>query len=139
MGQQGLDDVVGIGRLGHVIDGPGFYRRHRRGDIAIAGQHDDAAIGPRGVQGLDHFQAVPVLQAQIQHGKGRRVRLGDLLGLVHRPDCGHNEAAPCHGAPEPGAERGIVVENEQGLVVGKLVFDVAHASVLIRFGLCYPN
>jgi len=42
--QKRLDHIIGIGRLGQIVDRAGLHRGHGGGDIAIAGQHDGPAI-----------------------------------------------------------------------------------------------
>src|SRR5918993_3543763 len=43
---QRLLDGVGVGRLGEIVYGAFLHRGDGGGDVAVAGQHDDADIGP---------------------------------------------------------------------------------------------
>ena len=55
--QQRCDNVVGVGRLGQVIDRAHLHRGHGGGDIAIAGEHNGACVRPLALQGRDDVEA----------------------------------------------------------------------------------
>ena len=63
-----LFDVIGVGGLGEIIKRAGFDRRHCGRDIAIAGQHHDAAVFPNVVNGVDDLQTVAIFKPQIDNG-----------------------------------------------------------------------
>ena len=44
--KQCCDDVVGVGGLRQIIHRAHFHRGHGGSDVAIAGQHDGARVGP---------------------------------------------------------------------------------------------
>ena len=79
--QQGLGHIICIGRLGQIVQSPRLHRRHRSGDIAIAGQHDHAGIGAGSMDGLNHRQTASVLKPQIQNRIGRSLDLYGGHGL----------------------------------------------------------
>ena len=85
----------------------------RRGDSAVASQHDDAGILARAAQGLDHVQSVAVFQSQVHHGVGGGFGTADGKPLGH--GFGHDriEAAFFHGARQPVAEGRVVIDDQQ--------------------------
>jgi hypothetical protein len=78
------------------------------------------------VEGIDDVEAIAVLEAEINHGEGRR-------GGVDRAQTGrdtvgapHIEAAFFHGALETGEESLVVIDKKQGAVARKEFVDCAH-------------
>src|SRR5882724_5140406 len=113
---QRLLDGVGIGRLGEIVDRAFLNGGDGGGDVAVAGQHDDADVGPRLAQRTHEFQSVAVAQPEVEHGEGRWARrLGQRLG--DRADGRYDEAAQLQRARDPVAERGIIVGDQQGAIL----------------------
>ncbi len=115
-GQQGPGHVVGVRGLGQIVHRPGLHRRHRGGDVAVAGQHDHPGVRPVGLDRLHHLKPVAVLQPHVQHREGRRLGLHGLHRLLDRAHQGGVEPAGLQGPAEPVPERRIVIEQEQGPV-----------------------
>src|SRR5665213_1092909 len=116
-GEQRALDRVGVGGLGQVVDRPGFHRRDRGRDIAIAGQHDDARAGPGLAQGADDLEPAAVAQPQIDDREGGRGggRRGDPAGAaVGGLD---DKAAPLHRPREPLHQRLARAMERRGFVV----------------------
>jgi hypothetical protein len=108
---QRLLDGVGIGRLGEIVDRAFLYRRDGGGNIAVAGQHDDADVGPCLAQRSNQFQPVAVAQPQVENGEGRRSRgLGQRFG--DRPDSRHDEATQLEGTRDAVPESRVVVRDQ---------------------------
>lgn len=126
--------VVGVGGFGEVVHRPGLHRLNRRGDVAVAGEHDDLRVGPRLAHRLDHLQARAVLQPHVQHREGRRVNLHRGDRLLHAADQGGFEPTLFQRATEPGSKGRVVVEHKQALVRqrGDVCREVGHAWSLIR-------
>ncbi|MNQ91452.1 hypothetical protein D3C85_1068340 [compost metagenome] len=135
--EQGLDHVVGVGGLLHIVDGAGLDRRDGGGDGAIAGQHDDAGVLAALADGLDHLQAVAVLQPHVQHGEGGDRDAQGVAGLGHRTRQSHVEAPGFQRPTEAGAQGRVVVQQQQGLVGqgGDTGFEFGH-SVLLTLRSC---
>src|SRR5476651_632353 len=109
---QRLLDRIGVGRLGEIVDGAFLHGGHRGRDVAVAGQHDDADVGPRLAERLHQLEAVAVAQPQVEHGEGGRPRgLGQRLG--HRADRRYDKAAQFERARDTVAERRVVVDDQQ--------------------------
>ncbi|CCC96996.1 protein of unknown function [Azospirillum baldaniorum] len=113
VGQQGGFHGVGVRRLRQIVHRAGLHRGDRRGDVAVAGQHDDAGVGAGVAQGLDHVQAAAVGQPQVDHREGRRRFLGHVDAELHAVHGDHVETALFHGAREAGSERRVVVDDEE--------------------------
>ena len=79
--QQRGGDVVGVGGLRHVVDGAELHRGDGGGDIAVAGQHDAAGVGPAPLERRDDVEAAAVAEPHVDDGIGRR-RLLDLVEPV---------------------------------------------------------
>ena len=74
-GQEHRGNVVGIGRLGEIVDGAAPHRVHGRRNIAVAGQHDGARIGAAPREQRNDVEAVAVGEPHVDHRKGGRGRL----------------------------------------------------------------
>src|SRR5471030_1617645 len=109
---QRLLDRVGVGGLGEIVDGAFLNGGHRGRDVAVAGQNDDADVGPRLAQRLHQFQPVAVTETKIEHGEGGRPR-GLRQRLGHRAHGRDDEAAQFERARDPVAERRVVVGDQQ--------------------------
>ncbi|MNN35701.1 hypothetical protein D3C81_1495600 [compost metagenome] len=135
--EQGLDHIVGVGGLLHIVDGAGLDRRHCGGDGAIAGQHDDAGVLAALADGLDHLEAVAVLQPHVQNGEGGDRDAQGVAGLGHGTGQGDLETAGFQRSAHAGAQGRVVVEQQQGLVGqgGDAGFEFGH-SVLLRLRSC---
>ena len=70
--QQSRRHVVGVDRLGQIIDGAELHRVHRGGDIAVAGEDDAARLGPAALERADHVEPVAVPQPHVDHREGGR-------------------------------------------------------------------
>ena len=87
--EQCRDDVIGIDRLGQVVDSAKLYRVHRSGNVAIAGEDDAARIGPPALECGNHVEPVAVAEPHVDHGKGGcgflhlQETIGDRLGCRH--------------------------------------------------------
>ena len=70
--QQRRNDVVGIDRLGEVIDGAEFDRIHRGRDVAVAGEDDGARFRPALLHGRYDIEPVAVAEPHVDDGEGGR-------------------------------------------------------------------
>ena len=68
--QQRCHHVVGVDRLGEIVDRAEFHRVHRGGDVAVAGEDDGARIGTTALERGDHVEAVAVAEPHVDHGEG---------------------------------------------------------------------
>src|SRR5476649_1693838 len=109
---QRLLDRVGVGGLGEIVDGAFLNGGNRGRDVAIAGQNDDADVGPRLTQRLHQLQPVAITETKIEHREGGRPR-GLRQRLGHRSHGRDDEAAQFERARDSVAERGIVVGDQQ--------------------------
>ena len=108
---QRLLDGVGVRRLGEIVDGPFLHRGDGGGDVAVAGEHDDADVGPRLAQRTHQFESIAVAQPEVENGEGGRAgRLGQ--GFGDRADRGHDEAAQLQRPRNAIAERSVVVGDQ---------------------------
>src|SRR6516162_9825234 len=115
--KQGGDDVVGIGGLCQIVDGPHLDRRHCGCDVAVAGQDDGARLGAFFLQRRHHVEPVAVAKPQIDHRESRRA-LADLRQpLGDAVTGGHGKAARLHRARKPFEER-LVIFHDQKRAVG---------------------
>ena len=109
---QRLLDGVGIGRLGEIIDGALFHSGNGGGDVAVAGEHDDADVRTRLAKRSHEFESVAVAQPKVEHRKGRRT--ADLRQRFrHRADCSYDESAQLERARNAYAERRVIVGDQQ--------------------------
>src|SRR5829696_2243098 len=113
---QRLLDGVGVGRLGEIVNGAFLHGGDGGSDVAVAGQHDDADVGPRLAQRTDQLQPVAVAQPQVEHGEGGRPR-GLRQRLGDRADGGDDEAAQLECPRDAVAERGIVIGDQQRTIL----------------------
>ena len=114
--EQGGHHVVGVDRLGEVVDRAHLHRVHRGGDVAVAGQDDGAGVGAAALERGDHVEAVAVAKTHVDHRIGRRGGLqmdqpvGDRLGGHH------SEAAALHRARQPLQKRLVVLDDQKSAV-----------------------
>ena len=113
VGQKRGLDLVGVGRLGDVVDRTGLHRGHGRGDVAVSGQDHDPRIRPPITDHRHQIKAVAVFDAQIEDGEGRADVANNVPGVAqarHRDDV---KAAFLHRPRQSVSERRIVVEDQQ--------------------------
>src|SRR5579864_4482028 len=65
--EQRGSDVVGIDRLGEIIDRAELYRIHRGGDVAVAGEDDGARFRPALFHRRNNVEAIAVAKPHIDH------------------------------------------------------------------------
>ena len=111
-------DVVGIGRLGEIVDGAHLHRGDGGGDVAIAGQDDAARLGPATLQRRDDLEAIAIGKTHVDHREGRRAALDARQPVRHRFGRGHGEATRFHGTRETLQERAIVIDDQQRAILG---------------------
>ena len=99
MRQQRRDHVVGVGRLGQIVDRADLHRVDRGGDIAVAGQDDAARFGPAALERRDDIEAVAVAEPHVDHREGRRRLLDLAQSLGDRFGGRDGEAARFHAPP----------------------------------------
>ena len=137
--QQRGDDVIGVDRLGEIIDGAELHRVHRGGDVAVAGEDDAARFGAAALQRGDDVEPVAVAEPHVDHGKGRRGAL-DLQQPVG------DEFAVVTAKPrlfqrlgEPLQKRAVVLDDQHGAVAGKrplaAVAIVVHGNVHVHLAV----
>ena len=112
-GQKGAGHIIGVSRLGQIVNRPGLHRGNGGGDVPIAGEHDHSRVRPLDLHHLHDLKAVPVLQAQIEHGKGGRAFLHGGDGLGHGTDRPHLKAARLQRPAQPRAQGCVIVQHQQ--------------------------
>ena len=60
--QQGIHNVVNVGGLGQVVDGPRFHGGYRGGDCAVARKDHCVRVFPDAVESLNNIKAGTVLK-----------------------------------------------------------------------------
>ena len=73
-----------IHRLLEKIERALLHRAHRRGDIGVPREHDDAKFGIVGPQGLEQHQSAGVGEPQVNKHHVGRVRSGGLTSFTRR-------------------------------------------------------
>ena len=111
--QQRGRHLVGIRRLGQIIDGPCLNRGDRGGNIAVAGQDNDTNVAARLAQLFDHLESAAIAQAQIDDGVFRTVGERQVLALGNAFGHRHNETAALHGLAQLVAEIQFVIDDQQ--------------------------
>ncbi len=112
IGEQGIDDVVGIGGLRQIVGRPYLHRGDGRGDGAVAGQHHHARFRAALADRLDHVEPVAVFEPQIDHRVGRRTRRRAGLSGRNRIGGFGIESALFHGSRQAPQKR-LVIVNEK--------------------------
>ncbi len=132
-GQKSSGDVVGVGRLGQVVHRSGLHGGHRRGDVAVAGEHHNPRPGAHLGDGFDHLEAVAVLQAHVEDRERGGVRLHRRQGLGHAAHKIGFEAPRFQGPAKTDAQRRVVIQQQQAAVwqLGDGGGDVAHGLFLV--------
>ena len=99
--KQRRDHVVGIDRLGEIVDGAELNGVHGGRDVTVAGEDDGAGLGTALFHGGNNIQPVAVAKPHVDHreSRGRLVHLQQAFGdqLGRRDD----EAPRFHRAREP--------------------------------------
>lgn len=73
--EQRGDDVIGVGRLQEVVNGPEFHRLDGGRDIAVASQNDRACVGPLLFEERNDVQAAAVMETYVYYGIFWRTQL----------------------------------------------------------------
>src|SRR6516165_5906853 len=60
--EQRRDNVVGVHRLGEIIDRAELHRDYGGCDVAVAGEDDGAGIGTTALERADHVETIAVLE-----------------------------------------------------------------------------
>ena len=131
-GEQSGLDRIGVGRLREIVDRAHLDRRNRRGDVAVARQHDHLGGVPPGVYRLGDVEPAAVLQPEVEQRIGGRAPFDGDHPFGHRRGDFAVEAARFHDAGEPGPERRVVVDDQQRPVAARRArrrVPVAHAVV----------
>ena len=89
--QQGVGDVVGVDRLGQIVDGAGLDRRDRGRDVAVAGDDHDPDVGSQ-------------RRAACAPDRGRCPRPGACRAPRTRAGAGARAPWPRPGLRPPGPE-----------------------------------
>ena len=109
-------DLVRIGGLRQIVEGPHLHRGDRGRDVAVAGEDDAAGIGTPVLEALDHVEPVAVAEPHVDHGKGRRLVLDRGNAVSNAFGHANQVAAAFHGAGEAGREGPVVVDDQETLV-----------------------
>jgi hypothetical protein len=70
--EQRIDDVVGVDRLGQIVERAELHGGHRGRDIAVAGEDDRACVGTPPLERRDHVEAVAVAEPHVDHSESGR-------------------------------------------------------------------
>lgn len=107
---EGRDDLVGIGRLGEILNRTQLYGFDGRGDAGVPSQNDDTGVGVEIVEPLDQNQPGIVADPQIDHSvlgldlfRQRGAGLKVLSGV-------HLESALLEGLLQNSTERRVVID-----------------------------
>ena len=117
MGAGGVErpiDLIRIGRLRQIVDRANLDRCDRGRDVAIAGQHDDAHIGPHVFQRAHQLETAAAGDFQVHDRVARRLQPRDrdrALDIARADDL---IAAPLHGENEALSQHVVIVDDEQG-------------------------
>ena len=102
--KQRIDHVVGIDRLGEVVDRARLDRRDRGRDVAVAGHDHDPHLRPQLAQDAHQIEAAAFGQAHVEHRELGPVRLGVVARLGDAFGRQHVEAAPLERAAQRAAQ-----------------------------------
>ena len=116
MREQRRDDVVGVDRLGQVVDRAELHRVHRGGDVAVAGEDDAARVRAPALERGYHVEPVAVAEPHVDDGESGR-RFLDLQQAVGDRFGGRDgKAALFERLGEPLQERMVVFDDQQAIV-----------------------
>jgi hypothetical protein len=120
-------DLVGVGRLGEVVDRAELHRSHGGRDVAVTGEDDDLGVLALLAQRLDDVEAMTVFEPEIDDRESRRARFDEAFALGHRLGGSDGKATGLHRPRQPLQEGAVVIDDQEGARRGG--FD--HASVPI--------
>ena len=111
--EQRGDDVIGVGGLQKVVDGPKFRCLDGSSDIAIASQDNRAYIGSLLFEERNDVQPAAVMETHVYYGIFWRTQLNLVESIGNRASSYHPKALGFHRARQGLHQRLVVFDNHQ--------------------------
>src|SRR5579863_3529450 len=110
------ENLVGVDRLGEIVESAELDRRDGGCDRAVARQYDGARVRPRRLEFAHDVEAAAVAKAKVDDRKGRRV-IGDRRETFADAARKNRRKPPAlHRSRQPRGERLIVIDDQQGFI-----------------------